>query len=218
MTSSANARRPHGAGRLRRPPARRQPDTLDHKWLRNASTRCGSTTRRTAAPSRNRAPPSAPPSPPPLPPRCPRCKSKVIVLITDGASNSGKISPSRPRKTPGRSASRSTHRHRHQGRSCGSQHHALSLSGIRPPHAAQDRRAHWCRTLLGAEPRSLKQTFTTIDQLEKTDAKSYTVIEDTELFPWFLGVTLLAAFAAPACWPSIRPIALIPCPSPNPPG
>ena len=43
---------------------------------------------------------------------------------------------------------------------------------------------------------ALKKTFTTIDSLEKTDAKSLTVIEDTELFPWFLGMSLLAALGS----------------------
>ena len=62
---------------------------------------------------------------------------------------------------------------------------------------------YWAQNL-----ESLKQTFTTIDQLEKTDAKSYTVIDDTELFPWFLGVTLLAALAAATL------LALNPPPSP----
>ncbi|MGL4402076.1 MAG: hypothetical protein ACRCXD_19640, partial [Luteolibacter sp.] len=57
-------------------------------------------------------------------------------------------------------------------------------------------------TLTGAEHywaqdlAALKRTFTTIDNLEKTDAKSLTVIDDTELFPWFVGATLLAALAA----------------------
>jgi Ca-activated chloride channel family protein len=45
---------------------------------------------------------------------------------------------------------------------------------------------------------SLRKTFTSIDQLEKSDAKSMAVIEDTELFPWFLGLTLFAALAAAA--------------------
>jgi hypothetical protein len=42
----------------------------------------------------------------------------------------------------------------------------------------------------------LKRTFTTIDRLEKTDAKSITVTDDTELFPWFLGIALLAALGS----------------------
>jgi Ca-activated chloride channel family protein len=50
---------------------------------------------------------------------------------------------------------------------------------------------YWAQNL-----ESLKKTFTTIDQLEKTEAKSFTVNDDTELFSWFLGVTLLAALAA----------------------
>ena len=43
---------------------------------------------------------------------------------------------------------------------------------------------------------TLKKTFTTIDRLEKTDSKSLTVIDDTELFSWFVGAALLLALAA----------------------
>jgi Ca-activated chloride channel family protein len=43
---------------------------------------------------------------------------------------------------------------------------------------------------------ALKKTFSTIDQLEKTDAKSFSVIEDIELFPWFLGIALLSSLGA----------------------
>ena len=49
---------------------------------------------------------------------------------------------------------------------------------------------YWAQNL-----EALKSTFTTIDNLEKTDAKSLSVIDDIELFPWFLGVSLLAALA-----------------------
>ena len=65
-------------------------------------------------------------------------------------------------------------------------------------------------TLTGAEHywaqdlESLKRTFTTIDRLEKTDSKSLTVIDDTELFPWFVGVTLLMALAS-AAYMAINP-------------
>ena len=43
---------------------------------------------------------------------------------------------------------------------------------------------------------SLKQTFTTIDQLEKTEAKSYPVIHTRELYYWPLGLGLFFALAA----------------------
>ena len=166
------------------------PITLDHKWLRNAlgEVRLNDQFDRGTVKEQGTAIGSA------LAAAASRldardAKSKIIVLITDGASNSGKISPDRGRGTRQNPRHQDLHhRHRHQGRPRGPQHHALSLSGIRPPHAARK-----SPTLTGAEHywaqnlESLKQTFTTIDQLEKTDAKSYTVIDDTELFPWFLG-------------------------------
>ena len=43
---------------------------------------------------------------------------------------------------------------------------------------------------------SLKRTFSTIDELEKTEAKALTVINDKELFMWPLGAALLFALAA----------------------
>jgi hypothetical protein len=52
---------------------------------------------------------------------------------------------------------------------------------------------YWAQNL-----QSLRETFTTIDQLEKTEAKSHTVIEDTELFPWILGFALLSALGSAA--------------------
>jgi Ca-activated chloride channel family protein len=52
---------------------------------------------------------------------------------------------------------------------------------------------YWAQTL-----KSLRETFSTIDQLEKTTAKSHTVIDDRELFPWFLGLAFVAALGSAA--------------------
>jgi Ca-activated chloride channel family protein len=42
----------------------------------------------------------------------------------------------------------------------------------------------------------LEGTFETINELEKSETISRTVIEDNELFVWFLGAAVLAALSA----------------------
>lgn len=132
-------------------------------------------------------------------------RSKIIVLITDGASNSGKISPIEAAEnakilgikiytvaigtTEGR-VDPSIMRFPYQEFDLPTLQKIASLTG--GEH-------YWAQDLA-----ALKNTFTTIDRLEKTDAKSLTVIDDTELFPWFVGLSLLAALAA-ATYTALNP-------------
>jgi Ca-activated chloride channel family protein len=190
-------------------PRAASPITLDHKWLRNAlgelrldknnngtikdqGTAIGSAI--AAAASR----------------LCARdAKSKIIVLITDGANNSGKISPleaAEQAKTLGIKiytiaigtkegrVDRSIMRYPYQ---------EFDLPTLRQIAAATGAEQYWAQDL-----ESLKQTFTTIDLLEKSDAQSFVANDDRELFPWFLGLSLLAALASAAT------IALHPPPAP----
>ncbi|MES2920668.1 MAG: VWA domain-containing protein [Verrucomicrobiota bacterium] len=132
-------------------------------------------------------------------------KSKVIVLTTDGASNSGKISPleaAEHAKTLGIKI---------YTVAIGTKEGRVDRSIMTFPYQEFDLPTlQKIATMTGAEHfwaqdlAALKRTFTTIDNLEKTDAKSLTVIDDTELFPWFVGVTLLAALAA-AVYQSLNP-------------
>ena len=179
-------------------PRNASPITLDHQWLRNAlgelrlndkenlgtikdqGTAIGSAL--AAAATRLDARDA---------------KSKIIVLITDGANNSGKISPLEAAEhakslgikiytiaigtTEGR-VDPSIMRFPYQ---------EFDLPTLQKIAAITGAEQYWAKDL-----ESLKQTFTTIDQLEKSDAQSFLVIEDSELFPWFLGLTLLAALAA----------------------
>jgi Ca-activated chloride channel family protein len=174
------------------------PITLDHKWLRSAlnEVRLNDQANRGTVKEQGTAIGSA------LAAAASRldsrdAKSKIIVLITDGANNSGKISPIEAAElaktlgikiytiaigtTEGR-VDRSIMRFPYQ---------EFDLPTLRKIASLTGAEHYWAQDL-----ESLKRSFTTIDQLEKTDAKSYTVIEDTELFPWFLGVTLLAALAS----------------------
>lgn len=186
------------------------PVTLDHKWLRNAlgelrlndqfdrgtvkdqGTAIGSAL--AAAASRLEARDA---------------KSKIIVLITDGANNSGKISPleaAEHAKTLGI---------RIYTIAIGTREGRVDRSIMRFPYQEFDLPTlQKIATLTGAEHywaqdlESLRQTFSTIDQLEKTDAKSFHVIDDTEWFQWFLGLALLAALG------SVTMLALNPPPRP----
>lgn len=186
------------------------PITLDHKWLRGAldelrlndqfdrgtvkeqGTAIGSAI--AAASSRLDARDA---------------KSKIILLITDGASNSGKISPVEAAEhaktldikiytiaigTKEGRVDRSIMRFPYQ---------EFDIPTLRKIAEITGAEHYWAQNLA-----SLRETFSTIDQLEKTEVKSYTVIEDTELFPWFLGLSLLAALGAGTL------LALNPPPSP----
>lgn len=124
-------------------------------------------------------------------------KSKIIVLITDGASNSGKISPleaAEHAKTLGIKI---------YTVAIGTTEGRVDTSIMRFPYQEFDLPTlQKIATLTGAEHywaqdlAALKQTFTTIDRLEKSDAKSMVVTDDTELFPWFVGLSLLLALAS----------------------
>ncbi|MEI8039266.1 MAG: VWA domain-containing protein, partial [Verrucomicrobiota bacterium] len=126
-------------------------------------------------------------------------KSKIIVLITDGASNSGKISPleaAEQAKTLGikiYTIAIGTTEGRVDQSIMRFPYQEFDLPTLQKIAALTGAEQYWAKDL-----ESLKQTFTTIDQLEKSDAQSFLVIEDSELFPWFLGLTLLAALAAAA--------------------
>ena len=124
-------------------------------------------------------------------------KSKIIVLITDGASNSGKISPleaAEHAKTLGikiYTVAIGTTEGRVDTSVMSFPYQEFDLPTLRKIAERTGGEHYWAQDLA-----ALKQTFTTIDRLEKTDSKSLTVIDDTELFPWFVGITLLLALAA----------------------
>jgi Ca-activated chloride channel family protein len=176
------------------------PITLDHKWLRSAlnelrlndqfdrgtikeqGTAIGSALAAAAARLDARD-----------------AKSKIIVLITDGASNSGKISPIEAAEhaatlgikiytiaigTKEGRVDRSIMRFPYQEFDIPTLRKIASLTGAEH---------YWAQNL-----ESLKNTFTTIDRLEKTEAKTHTVIDDNELFPWFLSLALLFALSSAA--------------------
>jgi len=186
------------------------PITLDHKWLRNSlnglrlndpedrgtikeqGTAIGSAL--AAAASRLNARDA---------------KSKIIVLVTDGASNSGKIAPieaARQAKALGIKiytiaigssegrVDQNTMRYPYQEFDLPTLKEIASITGAEN---------YWARNM-----ETFKSSFISIDQLEKSDAKSFLVVENIELFPWFLGITLLSVLT------SATLLALNPPPSP----
>jgi Ca-activated chloride channel family protein len=173
------------------------PITLDHEWLRNAlsDVRLNEADQGTVKEQGTAIGSALAAASIRLEAR--DAKSKVIVLITDGASNSGKISPLEAAEhaktlgikiytvaigtTEGR-VDPSIQRFPYQEFDLPTLQRIASLTGAEH---------YWAQNLA-----ALENTFKTIDRLEKTDAKSLTVIEDTELFPWFVAATLLAAFAS----------------------
>jgi Ca-activated chloride channel family protein len=174
------------------------PVTLDHKWLRQAldNLRLNDEFERGTIKEQGTAIGSA------IAAAASRldardAKSKIVVLITDGASNSGKISPieaAEQAKTLGikiYTIAIGTKEGRVDRRVMRYPYQEFDLPTLEKIAELTGGEHYWAQTL-----ESLKKTFHTIDQLEKTDAKSFTVIDDTELFPWFLGATLLAALAA----------------------
>ena len=176
------------------------PITLDHKWLRRAlnELRLNDQFERGTVKEQGTAIGSA------LAAAASRldardAKSKIILLITDGASNSGKISPveaAEHAKTLGVKiytiaigtkegrVDRSIMRFPYQEFDIPTLKKIASLTG--GEH-------YWAQNL-----KSLRETFTTINQLEKTEARSLTIIDDRELFHWFVLPSLVASLACAA--------------------
>lgn len=124
-------------------------------------------------------------------------KSKIIVLITDGASNSGKISPVEAAENAkllgikiytvaiGTEEGRVSQEIQRFARQ------EFDLPTLRKIAATTGGEHYWAQNVA-----QLEGTFRSIDQLEKSETVSRTVVDDRELFPWFLGASLLATLGA----------------------
>lgn len=124
-------------------------------------------------------------------------KSKIIVLITDGASNSGKLSPIEAAEnakalgikiytvaigTKDGRVKRSVQRYARQ---------EFDLPTLRKIAAITGGEHYWAQNVA-----ELERTFDTINDLEKSETVSMTVSEDRELFPWFLVASVSLAMAS----------------------
>lgn len=121
-------------------------------------------------------------------------KSKIIVLITDGANNSGKISPIDAAKYAADlnikiyAVALGTKEGRVSNNIQRFPRQEFDLPTLQEVSRLTGGEHYWAQT--NAE---LQSTFRTIDNLEKTERKTYTVTEDRELFLWFLFPALFFA-------------------------
>jgi len=124
-------------------------------------------------------------------------KSKIIVLITDGASNSGKISPIEAAENAKKLGIKiyTVAVGTEQGRVDSSiqrfARQEFDLPTLRKIAALTGGEHYWAQDV-----ESLQKTFKSIDELEKSETVSRTVVEDIELFPWFAGASIFAALLA----------------------
>jgi Ca-activated chloride channel homolog len=120
-------------------------------------------------------------------------KSKIIVLITDGASNSGKIQPldaAKHIKTLGikvYTVAIGTEEGRVSGSIQQYPRQEFDLPTLRKIASETGGEHFWAQSL-----EDLERNFQTIDRLEKTESRSLRVTDDRELYMWFVGVSLLA--------------------------
>ena len=121
-------------------------------------------------------------------------KSKIIVLITDGASNSGKISPldaAKHIKTLGiktYTVAIGTIEGRVSGSIQAFPRQEFDLPTLKKIASDTGGEHFWAQNF-----EDLEKNFRTIDNLEKTESRSLTVTEDRELYMWFIWLSLLAA-------------------------
>ena len=126
-------------------------------------------------------------------------RSKIIVLITDGASNSGNLTPQDAARlartlgvkiytiavgTPGR------HRIPIPGTS-------RFVQGFRQEFDVETMKEiasiSYGKFYMAQDTDALQRIFRTIDQLEKTEVFRRTIIDSTDLFPWVLWPALIVA-------------------------
>lgn len=123
-------------------------------------------------------------------------KSRIIVLITDGASNSGKLSPidaAEQAKVLGikiYTVAIGTKEGRVSGNIQRFPRQEFDLPTLRKIAALTGGEHYWAQNVA-----ALKDTFQTIDRLEKSESESMTVTDDTELFFWFIAASGLLLFA-----------------------
>ncbi len=129
-------------------------------------------------------------------------KSKIIVLITDGANNSGKISPIDAAKYAADlgikiyAVAIGTKEGRVSSNIQKFPRQEFDLPTLAEVARLSGAEHYWAQTTA-----QLADTFQTIDRLEKSEHKTYTVNHDTELYLWpcsgalffcLIGATLLA--------------------------
>ncbi len=124
-------------------------------------------------------------------------KSKIIILCTDGASNSGKIAPIEAAENAQKlgikiyTVAIGTEEGRVSSQIQRFARQEFDLPTLQKIATLTGGEHYWAQTV-----EQLDKTFKTIDQLEKSESVSRTVIEDSELFPWFVGAAVIGALLA----------------------
>ena len=179
-------------------PVSASPITLDHQWLRNSlkGLRLNDSGNRGTVKESGTAIGSAiAASALRLDSR--QSKSKIIVLVTDGASNSGKISPleaAAHAKTLGikiYTVAIGTEEGRVPGSIQSFPRQEFDVPTLNEIARVTGGEHFWAQQL-----ETLESTFHTIDRLEKSISLSHPVVDDIELFPWLIALALFATLAA----------------------
>jgi Ca-activated chloride channel family protein len=121
-------------------------------------------------------------------------KSKVVVLVTDGSNNSGRIAPVEAAK---------------QAAVLGIKVYAIAIGTeqgrlnnrvqAHPQQEFDTKTLQEIATITGGEyyrvkdTDKLRDTFNSIDQLEKTEIKQHNIVTIEELFPWFTSAAFFSA-------------------------
>ena len=121
-------------------------------------------------------------------------KSKVVVLVTDGSNNSGRIAPVEAAK---------------QAAVLGIKVYAIAIGTeqgrlnnniqAHPQQEFDTKTLQDIATITGGEyyrvkdTDKLRDTFNSIDQLEKTEIKQHNIVTIEELFPWFATAAFIFA-------------------------
>jgi Ca-activated chloride channel family protein len=124
-------------------------------------------------------------------------KSKIIVLITDGASNSGKLSPSQAAELAKELGIKI------YTIAIGTENGRVGRNVMAIPRQEFDvETLKEVATVTGGEffrARSygaLQETFTSINELEKSEARVASTVQATEFYPWLCALAALLAGAA----------------------
>lgn len=124
-------------------------------------------------------------------------KSKVVILVTDGSNNSGRLSPIEAAKLAAMLGVKV------YAVAIGTEEGRLRNGMQSHPQKEFDTRTlEEIAKITGGEyyrvrdTEKLRETFDSIDQLEKTDIKQHSVIITEEYFPWCIAAALLLAITA----------------------
>ncbi|GHC59258.1 VWA domain-containing protein [Roseibacillus persicicus] len=124
-------------------------------------------------------------------------KSKIIVLITDGASNSGKLSPKQAAELAAELGIKI------YTIAIGTEDGRVGRNVMSIPRQEFDvETLQEIARVTGGEFfraknfEALEETFSSIDKLEKSEARVSSTVQETDFYPWVCGLAALLAFAA----------------------